>query len=313
MRILIFLSLIVFASCDNTQISTKGIDLNLAEKFRFPDNIVYRSSMEIIDTTYAEKMGMLLFFKNTTISKTACADCHDPNNSFYAPVAEHQGGGLYRKMNNEIAEWHYTGSVWHTPIDEQPNKKSPTSANLWKRKDKVLSAGLEGLPGELQFGKAFDAHFMQDLIVSSKHDQLLNEMSKIAFDTIITKETVACAVSIYQQGIISNQNNINKYLRGQSKGLFSPQGMQLYVENCMNCHESQDMGKSFSSNMDSVLTPNLEQVKDSPCFFDDCQTITHYNAIKAHGLELNQSEIYKIRRFIEKDLHDPNMMRYTKI
>jgi len=320
-----------FSSCtedekpfyERTQVEALA-DLSKLYKYEVPKSVGIKSTMAIKDTAAAIELGDLLFHMPTDVSKTACEDCHSVEASYYGLTPLRAGGSKYRGkyIKSLINHGADPVAVKGIPIDEK-SVKSRTSLGLAFNGDRVLSAGFKApIPGEFQVSKASSAHFLPDLTLVAAHDIHLNELAVAAYDTTIIFEVVACALSAFQQNLLPYNNNISKFLRGESNVIYGD--WELYDEKCNSCHTSNSMHTSLSIQMDSVLVPRLLNVADSPCFGTDCIETTMYRFIKAHwdgsikeGVALTdtltQDEIYRVRRFITKDLHDYDLLRYDNM
>lgn len=310
-------------ACNSNYSEPQSLRSSFLDKYEIPLSVEYKSSIPIRDTTAARDLGLNLFHMPTQVSKVKCVDCHKAENSFFGPEPLTMGGGKSRLIYQETIGKYIDDRdslLTGMPIDN-PKVKSRTSLGLALNGDRVLSAGfLTENPGEFQFGKAENAHFMDDLTLACQHDYILNILANEAFGRPIDRNVVASALSIYQQSLLPNQNKISQFLRGEITSFRG--NAELFDQLCYNCHFTNKMDKSFSIQMDSVLVPRLLNIKDSPCFFTDCEEITLYQAIKAHGdgsrgfqfvRELKQSEIYGLRTFMTSALHDDDLLRYDEI
>jgi len=145
----------------------------------------------------------------------------------------------------------------------------------------------------------------------------MQKLSSKAFGKPIDFAVVKSAISIFEQSLLTNENNVNKYIRGQDVKI-NYKGLQLFDVNCASCHMQNTLSKKignsdfegrFRLTKDSVdfgivKAPRLENIKDSPGFFHNDEEVTLYRAIKRHDLELSFREIHKIKSFITNDLHD---------
>lgn len=335
MKNLLYLILLLSVSCSD-QISISSNDI---EKFRLPDAPEnYNSPIDIKSINDAVYLGQLLFHKRTSISRVSCSDCHNANNDFYSASRLQSGGeGIYNEMMSRRSKDY--------PVDKM-TLKSPSILNNITSENMLWGGELgtggfnEHLPTSTltefkkgntedgvyaQVSAANHVHLMEDLTLECRYNGVMQDASKKAFDRPIDFQVVQSAIGIYEKNIISNENKVNRILRGSGEKLSSPKGMKLYLENCYDCHNKPMLSNKIANSefqgrirmtkdtLDYGLlkVPRLENIKSSPGYFHNDSDITLYTAIKKHNIELSTYEIYKIKSFITNDLHDPNLIRYT--
>lgn len=332
-----------------------GEDFQAMQAFYVPDTIATIDlglSIDIQDNQALNDLGLLAVAKRTSVSGVACLDCHSPDASFYSLVRKPSGGGHYNGIHN-VMYYNTFGKESFKPVDVKP-VSSPTLANTHRRKNGLHSAGLgtEGLNKnvadslktaflkgnnsnalESQFAAGNVAHFMDGLALELMNDDLAQELSMKAVGKPIDFQILQCAVASWEANVLTNQNNVNKVIRGESKGLHSKEGMYLFKKHCYSCHmqdtlamklgESDFAGRFLltkdSADIGLVYSPSIEQIKDKSGKHHNEEVGGYRSALNDHdgvhinkdSIEITPKEKTAILRFVNKDLFDPNLKRYA--
>lgn len=331
-------------------------DKEKLQLFYVPDTIAKEDlnlSIDILNMQATIDLGLLAVSKRTSVAGVACLDCHAPEASFYSLVRKPAGGGHFNGIHN-VLYYNTFGKESFKPVDVKP-LSSPTLANTHFRSNGLHSAGLgtEGLnkdvPDSLkqafllnnnasalesQFDAGNKAHFMEGLTLELMNDDLAQELSLKGLGKPIDFQVLQCAVAAWESNILTNQNNINRVLRGESKGLHSTEGMYLYVDHCYDCHHQDTLAMMLSksdflgrylltkdsADIGLVYSPRLEQIKDKEGKHHNEELGGYRSALNDHdGKHINKDSVVispkqktAILRFINKDLYDPNLERYAK-
>lgn len=315
MKYLILALSIFMISC---QQETGILNIDSLEDFNTDEREI-ESTIDIIDTLAAKRLGALLFHKRTNIQQVSCADCHTIDKGGFSLESDPFGNGKFDAIYLSTVP-KYFDIDFEIPLDVQP-KKTPQIAN-GGFKDIVLGHGvITKLPFEAQADSASHAHFMQGLDLEATKDMLLQELSYKAYGKRdIDQELINCALSAFEQTIVTSESNVNKVRRGEAKQEFRTRGMELYRTHCYSCHNNDTMSKALGEKpiLPIVNTPRIENffnnVRDGNKYlvFLNKEFHTPYQTIKKHGLELEKNEVYDVINFMKYGLFDPDMDRYIK-
>lgn len=345
----------LFTMSLTTAIIDNNYDKETLMKFYIPNELPLKSTLPVNDRSLAEDLGELLFEKPSGVADVACSDCHASDNSFYAKEVAPSGGGKFKFLYNAMYVRLYD-RISSIPIDK-PNLKSPTAVNSALR-DNMLWGGELGFNGfnkevpisklmafnkgnskeakEAQVSAGHDGHLMEGLLNESRHDNMIQDLSMKSFGRLIDFQVIQCAISIFEQSLLTNNNRVNRVIRGLDKKIHSEKGMNLYVSHCYDCHNQDTLVYKIglsefegrmrmtkdSADFGLIYVPRIENIKDSKGMFHSDENISYSRTLNRHrgvinkitGKEnnyipkLSRKEKGAIKTFIFKDLYDSDVL-----
>ena len=316
---------ILFAVSCQPEFEVKSID---ASEFLLPDHITPKTSIPYQNEDAVVKLGLALgHLIDPTTGESCFSSCHNISKGGHPDEPLPHGGGKYRSIQQGLID--YLGLPYEKMPVDHPTKDSPSFVNGFND-TLILWEGVPSpLPFEEQGRRGFGAHDLDGLTQRAQNDYILSSLHSLAFGDSIefTKETAICAISAYEQTIVSNQSNASQ---GNIESL---EGFMLWKKyDCGSCHINHTMNPALAPNPIHTLvkTPDLAAWVFSP---SDMHTSIAdrswstgsrlWKSLKMHKEsdhkdydalnEITYSEAAKIAVFIKHDLTDYNLSRYEKL
>lgn len=266
-----------------------------------------------------KRMGEDFYHLRTPIRRSACSDCHSLKSGGTGIYNKSPGGGehigIYKKL---FKDWSGIDAIIEE--DRKPIKNFSTLNSFRLHRDGVILHSIDSsdFPLEHQVGKAMNAHMVSDIVLECQQDPMYNQISYTITGKPLDEILVKQAISMFEQSLVTSENRMNKYLRGEVRSIKKPAGLKLYMDkNCNSCHMNnvKSISRAINPMRDSVKATCLDcNLKDHKGFFHTSEKISMNSAIRRcdsflPGKKLNNREIYQIAAFIRNNLHDP---RFSK-
>lgn len=319
----IYISWVIVLLIGCVSVAVKDYDISKLEKYKVEANI--NLSQECIDSSAMLLFGKFGFNFQDPFSGVSCASCHIVEKAgFSANVADH-GGGLINATRIEVSEFLY-GTNHPMPVDQKPIK-TPKIVNSGNKKNMFWQGADLPFALEAQVDTASHAHFQEAIHLSLRFDQMAYDLSQRAFGKPYSFDLLKCAIAGYEASIVSDENDVNLAVRGDTKALgrINWEGEELYSSLCFDCHSNNKRIPSLAlePKFDTIAAPFLENFYDSPKphFFSSKHSSFHNRELlSGHEImtrhtdkgvvrQLTQKEKRDIIAFL-KNLHDPNLKRY---
>lgn len=304
----------------------------------------YDQKLIVDDTLAVLQAGMLAFHAPSPVLNGSCAGCHIVAKAGFSNERFPSGNnGLFDELRSK-----FDNSVimdkpdLRTPpiINSYTIKNSLTGGELGSGGfnqdvpfEKMVAfknqnaLGFDGVYTQCMVG--LDAHFLDPLIESCKVDTVFTNLIGKGFKNgEVSKLTISIAIGMYEKSITASESNFQRYLRNEGE-LKSSTGWEIFQVHCMDCHsgpafgneklamkigESDFVGRIRLTGLEEdrgiIKVPQLYNLADSPGMFHNAEPISIYQAIKKHGIDMSYKDRRAVSKFIEKDLHDPNLERY---
>lgn len=225
--------------------------------------------------------------------------------------------GEWRRMKNEAYE--FIGDTLNLPFDK-PDIDSPSFVDNCNDTTILWQALRDSFPFELQVQKGTAGHDIGTLVYACKNEEILRKYHYLAYGHYdITFESVACAISAYEQRVVSSESNVSKGLVTKDKGFL------LFDKYCYSCHAPREPAQTLPAvslgKHEKVKSPQLTAWVFSPCDFNTCVEPQSFKfrlweVIKIHKdvypqlANVTYQESRSINSFILNDLTDYNLGRY---
>ena len=310
------------------------------------EEVDYNSPLNIKNLDAALQFGMLAFHSPLAADQGSCASCHNIERAGYSNEPFPFGNrGKFDEMMKRLFDVDDTDKpdirtpavvncltgenmLWGGELGSGGFNKDVDIDKLRKFKEHN-TIGNDGVYTQVDVG--LDAHNISSLVAACMDDERLQTLSKKAFGYDVSDITLITAIGIYEKSVISSDANFQRFVRGEVDELHEPEGFVLFMENCYSCHSGAAFGNEdlahkvgvskfegrfrlTGENKDKnvVKVPGLYNVSDAPGYFHNAEQITLYKAIRRHNPTIKRTDITKIKRFLQKDLHDNNLKRYEE-
>lgn len=290
------------------------------DKYHRPDSVAIKISIGYLNREALIDLGNLLGNLKSPVSGTSCfGSCHNVAKGGHPDDILPSGGGEERTIVNRLYKKWVNDKI-EMPFD-RPTKDSPGFVDNCLDTTILWDAIPSEFPFEEQGRRGIDAHDEDALALMAENNFLARTLHIHAYghDTI-TNESVICAISAYEQTIVSNHSNISRGIVTKNKGLY------LFDKHCNSCHSANipsPTGVALSGEgigTRAVKIPKLTGFFLAPnALFSTAEEVPVYRdiiwaATKMHnevlGMKVTYGESRSIASFMKTDYTDYDLERY---
>lgn len=277
--------------------------------------IVMPTGKETTAYELLRRMGEDFYHLRTSIRKSACADCHSLKSAGTGEYNKSPGGGEHVGIyNNLYKDW--TGEDTWIEEDRKPIKNFSVinSFRLQEAGTILHTSEKADFPLEFQIGKAMDAHMVSDIVLHCQQSPLYNNISMAITKSPLSESVVKQSISAFEQSLISDDNRMNQFIRGETDEIKYFEGFELFMKKeCNSCHATSKIAKSRAlvPLQDSVKATCLDcNISDHFGYFHTSEDISLIAAVRRcdsflDGDPLTRRQASKVTAFIRNNLHSP--------